>query len=198
MVAIKITQEIKDKNPSLFGSRNIDDIVQTAIPNRFWLTENVVGGYKHRTDLHTADGWKEVVTPVYDSETQRRGVLIEDGEVFTYTIIDLTPEEIAILAEQALNSDISQQAIDQRRADGMQGYDRAMAIIERQYRDGEITAVQAKNAMAYFDPFIEALNRGQWVIVQVNMTGQTVPAPYQQLFNAIKNKVDTYVQINYL
>ena len=47
------------------------------------MTENVVGGYKNRTDLHFADGWKEFITPSYDSATQKLGDIIEEDNIVT-------------------------------------------------------------------------------------------------------------------
>ncbi len=145
-------------------------------------------------------GFYEVVE-VTPSNTQKLGAIYFDAvnEVFTYPLIAKTQTELDQEAENALNSDVSQQAINQRRADGMQGFDRIKAIIERKYRNGEITATQAKNADAYFHPLIKDLNFGSWIIVKglLNAEAANVPAGYQSLFDTIKGKVDNYVTNNY-
>ncbi len=145
-------------------------------------------------------GFFEVVE-VTPSATHKLGAIYFDAvnKVFTYPLINKTQAELDQEAEQALNSDVSQQAIDQRRADGMQGFDRIKAIIERKYRNGEITATQAKNADAYFHALIKDLNFGSWIIVKGLLATEApnVPAGYQALFDTIKGKVDNYVTNNY-
>lgn len=98
-VAIKITQEIKDKNERYnipFVENNaVGKIVKTSFPNKFYVTEPVSGGYATRTDLHEADGFKEIIVPSYNSETQKLGnVVIEVNNNFTYEVINLTQQEI--------------------------------------------------------------------------------------------------------
>lgn len=145
-------------------------------------------------------GFYEVleVTP---SDTQKIGAIYFDSEnsVFTFKLIDLSQEELDAIAEQQLNQDAAQQAIDQRRQDGMHGFDRIKAIIERKYRNGEITANQAKSADSYFHPLIKDLNFGSWIIVKglLDSSILNVPAGYQSLFDSIKSKVDAYVTNNY-
>lgn len=196
MKGIIVTQEIKDKNP--FAENKILNSIYTgALPNKFWVTERVVGGYRGRTDLHPLDGWYDVVEPAI-TDTERLGTLYFDdvNEVFTYTVITKTPEEIAAEDEQNMNSDISQQNIDRRRNAGKEAFDRIKAIIERKFRTGEITGTQALNADKYFHPFIKDLNFGSWHIVQAQLNAEaaTVPAGYQSLFTTIKTKVDNYIQ----
>lgn len=120
MIGIKITQEIKDKNQQPFIQKAaLDSIIRRGQhPNKFHVTENIVGGYQNRTDLHLTDGWKEVVNPTYDAANQKLGGLIEDGDTFTYEVIDLTPEEIADLLE-ANDEETARQIVDGYREDGV-------------------------------------------------------------------------------
>jgi len=96
MKAIVITQQIIDRcaRYGLFQSTPVGSIV-TQMPQRFHVTEPVSGGYQFRTDLHYPDGWRQVVSPEL-SQHQRLGVLYFDAaaDAFTYTVVDLTPEEI--------------------------------------------------------------------------------------------------------
>jgi hypothetical protein len=103
-VAILVTQDLKDKNASFFSNNNVGTIVSKTIPDTFNGVENINGGgYRGRTDLQALDGWKEVVRPSYNTQTQRLGSLIDGGNVYTYEVIDLTAEEI----EARLPSQIS-------------------------------------------------------------------------------------------
>lgn len=146
-----------------------------------------------------AEGFYRVVEPTINPATQKKGAGYLNGNVYTFAVEPKTQAEIDAYNEAQLNADVSQQAIDQRRADGMQGFDRIKAIIERKYRKGEITATQAKNADAYFHPLIKDLNFGSWIIVKglLNAEAPNVPAGYQSLFDTIKAKVDNYVTNNY-
>ena len=179
-------------------AREKDGTIQTysKIPKIF---ENDIAFSQRAIGYLNSKGFYEVVTPAFDSEIEKLGAIEWDAtnEVFTYPKVALTQTELDDKAEQELNSDVYQTAIDQRRSDGQLGYDRFMAIIERKFRSGEITANQAKNALQFFDPLIEALNRGQWILVQIKLNAATVPSGYQSLFTMIQTKVDAYIQNEY-
>lgn len=103
--AIKITQDIKDKNAkynlNFVKNNDVDSIVKTGFPRKFYVTEPVSGGYQTRTDLHESDGWKDIIIPSYNSQTQKLGTtVIEVDDTFTYEVIDLSQEEIDALQEQ--------------------------------------------------------------------------------------------------
>jgi len=94
-VAILVTQELKDKNTAFFSNNNVGTIVIKTIPDVFNGAENInAGGYKGRTDLQDLDGWKEVIKPSYNTQTQKLGSLIDGGNVFTYEVIELTEAEL--------------------------------------------------------------------------------------------------------
>ncbi len=161
--------------------------------------DNDIAFYMRDAAHWNSKGFYEVIE-VTPSDTQERGAIYFDAanDVFTYPLIDLSQAELDAKAERELNSDAAQQAINQRRNDGMQGFDRIKEIIERKYRNGEITANQAKAADAYFHPLIKDLNFGSWILVKGILDGTTnIPAGYQSLFDTIKEKVDAYVTDNY-
>ena len=111
--AILVTQELKDKNESFFSNNTVDTIVIKIIPDVFNGSENInAGGYKGRTDLQTIDGWKNLVQPVI-GENQKRGVLVlyAVNDVYTYTVVDLTDEEIQ--AQKVSESESRKQEIIQ-------------------------------------------------------------------------------------
>src|SRR5690554_2701990 len=117
MKAIKITQEIKDKNKK-YGiswlTKPTDTIIAVPFPNSFYVNQPVSGGYKTRTDLHEADGWKVPEIPEYDPKTHKLGdieeVIFKAGEedeysIFRYTIIAKSQQEIEAdaMAENSQN-----------------------------------------------------------------------------------------------
>lgn len=84
MVAIDINGTIKTRN---------------KIPNKW----NGVLNYSsvNNTEMQIADGWRGVVNPVYNTATEKIGILYFDSinDNFTYQIIDLTQIEIDELSE---------------------------------------------------------------------------------------------------
>jgi len=93
MVAIIITQELKDLNPSLF-KKDVGVIQQLKeLPKSFYSPTLLVGrridGY-NTSDIdpstHIADGFFDVITPTYDTSIERLGVLYFDVDKFTYPI----------------------------------------------------------------------------------------------------------------
>lgn len=120
MPSIKITQEIKDKNDrynyTWLSNAVVDDIVLRGLPNKFFVTEPISGGYQTRTDLHEADGWQTPVVPNgYNPETQILGVIVDIDGIHTYALIDLTTEEIQqrIISEsESKKQDLIQQKLE--------------------------------------------------------------------------------------
>ena len=113
MKAIRISNSIKNKNShDWVQSRDIGDIVvKSNLPNRFHVTENVVGSYHSRTDLHENDGWRPYIIlvdgvhynidPSVLPQKLNTSVIVgyPIGEPlatrthYAYKIIDMTPEE---------------------------------------------------------------------------------------------------------
>ena len=76
---------------------NIQNIVND-IPNRFVFENTTFDNYKMQTDLHFAHGWRDVVIPTCDLNTQKLSDnYVLENDIVTRLVIDLTPEEIAIL-----------------------------------------------------------------------------------------------------
>ena len=74
----------------------INDTIQVfnAIPSTFNNTLNYNSINNEVQQI--ADGWRDVVQPSYNTETQRKGVIFFDtpNDVYTYEVIDLTDEQI--------------------------------------------------------------------------------------------------------
>lgn len=71
----------------------------------------------NNTDMQYADGWRDVVQPSYNTETQKRGVIYFDeaNDVFTYEVIDKTDEEIQ--SELISQSQSNKQELIQRQVE---------------------------------------------------------------------------------
>jgi len=199
MTAITVTQQIKDQNELKEAVGSIKQY--STYPNKYWVTERVVGGYLYRTDLHLADGFKDVILPVLDLATQKKGAIYfdEPNNVFTYAIIELTQLEIDAIVQQQLDADIAQDLINNRKSDGVLQFDRLMAIIERKFNDGTFSAPLAKGMIVYFDESISSITRGNWIVAKDNLetSPATTNAGALNLYNLVKDKVSDYVTNSY-
>ena len=203
MIAITITQVIKDLNPDLFKNYEVGSIRQlSSIPKSFYSPTYFVGqrtdGYQTLIDIHEADGFFDVIQPAI-LDTQKRGVIFFDVDKFTYTVIDKTQQELDDEAQQAEDSDTSSNKHQQYKSDGIRGFDRAFALIHRRFDNGTITGTQAKALAEGLYPSLEPLYKGQWRLVKIYLNAETPPSNTKllKIFNLIKNKVDSYVLENY-
>ena len=203
MIAIIITQVIKDLNPDLFKNYEVGSIRQlSSIPKSFYSPTYFVGhrtdGYQTLIDIHEADGFFDVIQPII-LDTQKRGVIFFDVDKFTYTVIDKTQQELDDEAQRAEDSDTSSNKHQQYKSDGIRDFDRAFALIHRRFDNGTITGTQAKALAEELYPSLEPLYKGQWRLVKIYLDAETPPSNTKLLaiFNLIKNKVDTYVSENY-
>lgn len=99
MKAIIITEELKSLNPSIF--KGAIGFIKTFkdIPKSFksltWENGRLTEGYhKLENSVHEADGFYNVVTPIFDIKTQEKGDLYFNISEFTYTILELQQEII--------------------------------------------------------------------------------------------------------
>lgn len=94
MKAIRVTQELKDLNPTFFESMVVGEIYKVNPPNVFNRADGKVLGYRYNEVMQAEDGFKDIIIPNYDSTIQKFGELIEiDGE-FTYEVLPLTAKEL--------------------------------------------------------------------------------------------------------
>lgn len=96
-VGITVTQDLKTYN-EVFKNDTINQIHRFgSIPKSFaGISKNYqrTDGYHHLTDIHEADGFYNVVTPNYNSETEKLGALYFNVNEFTYNVIAKTDQEI--------------------------------------------------------------------------------------------------------
>ena len=66
----------------------------------------------NNTSMQIADGWKDVIIPVYDTATQKLGDLILDEPNYTYQVLQKTNIELQndALSANELNKQITQQS----------------------------------------------------------------------------------------
>lgn len=149
--------------------------------------------------IHYVDGFRDVVKPAYNTDTQKLGVIFFDtsADVFTYPVVEKTPEEIAAFEQKQIDNDTAQQKVIQRKTDGILGFERIFAIIERKFVAGEITGPQAVTAASILYPLVEPLNHGIWIEAQTRLNNATIPALLQPLYGQIKAVVDEYVSNTY-
>ena len=104
MKAIKITEELKDNNPKLFEGA-VGDIVRVDVPKVFGKGDVIIFGYDTLTDMHEQDGFKNLVTPEYDTDVEKLGNIVESGLNYTYEVLALTDEEIKQRKENEAQSE---------------------------------------------------------------------------------------------
>ena len=83
MIAITVTQELKDLNAELFKNNEVGTIKQLSkIPNSFYSLNYFLGqrtdGYHTLTSIHNLDGFFDVVIPAYNTEIEKLGSLFFD------------------------------------------------------------------------------------------------------------------------
>lgn len=99
MIAITITEVIKNLNPDLF-KQDVGIIKQLKeIPKSLYSPTYLVGrrtdGYQTLpTATHEADGFFDVIIPTYDTSIERLGALYFDVDKFTYPIEAIPQAEI--------------------------------------------------------------------------------------------------------
>ena len=204
MKAITITTAIKNANTNLFKNYAIGGIrTFGSIPTSF---AGVSKNYQ-RTDMyqtlsnaiHEADGFYDVIVPSINDATQKLGAIFFNVTEFTYPVVAKTAQEQADYAQQQEDSDQASQDTNKYKADGVVGFDRSYALIQRRFLDATITANQAKGIGQGLYPALEPLYKGQWQLVKINLAAETPPvnADLLVIFNIIKDKVDDYVTNNY-
>ncbi len=158
----------------------------------------------------------ELDKPVFDPSIERlqrlEEITIDAHPIYTelnqyrisYPVISLTQEQQYDYIQQQEDNDSSAQQFQQYKNDGIQGFDRAYALIIRRKNlptghANKITATQAKNISEGLYEALEPLYKGLWQLVKLNLSNETPPtnAKLLDVFNKIKTGVDNYVSNNY-
>lgn len=180
--------------------------VFNKIPNQWYriATPNqlTVGYNTLSNEEHEADGWRDIVDPVgFDPYTERKTAPIynEADDNYTWETEDLTEDEaIEYVQEQEDKDEDALQLLKYKR-DGVKAFDRAMALIMRRQRNGNITGSQAKAFAQGIYPEIEPLYKGLWQVAKANLNIATPPVNEELLdiWNIIVIKINKYIDNNY-
>lgn len=141
------------------------------------------------------DGWRDIINPQYNTETQKIGSLILVNDSVTYEVINLTQEEIEQRQQSQLDSDSSATALSEAISDGTIMFQRMFAYLQRQFDNGNITATEAKNsAQRLFTPLLP-INYGQFQLAKINLNALTPPANQKELaiLNLAKQQINEYI-----
>jgi len=199
------------KSPNAFKILGADDAVcVTSLPFPLYPSKDIVPIPSLEADLK----WlivNELVKPSFDPFTEKLTRLEEittdphpdhtslDQYRISFTATALTQQEQDDFQQSADDSDNSSSAIQTHKFKGIEGFDRAMALIQRRFDSGTITNAQRKNASNLLYDAIEPLNHGQWEISQTRVNAITPPtnAKMLEIYNKIKNGIDNYVTNNF-
>jgi hypothetical protein len=111
MIAITVTQIIKDLNVELFKNdtvgniRKLKEIPKSLFSPTYFSGQRTDGYHTLPTETHEADGFFNVVIPVYNTATQRLGVLFFDVDNFTYSIEAIPQAELDATTVQVVKDE---------------------------------------------------------------------------------------------
>ena len=115
--------------------------VFNSIPKVFELKPNVFNYDKLDSEVHYADGFRELIIPEITADQYLMQIYFDDAnDYFTYEVGNYDPEEIK---ERAIEKETSDYQVRQQR--GMQLYLRKEAEFRLLYLDGEITKGDLNN-----------------------------------------------------
>lgn len=161
---------------------------------------------------HYSDGWKDIVSPTFNSQTQRLitnevNKILDNGTIigYEYKLYTYTTSEISTNEQNATDNDDSATKVLNRRDDGEIYYKRIMDRIERALRDSQLGVAAIKYSNRYFDVALSPLTRGNWASAQTALSTAPVLTPYTaqektritSLYNEVKEAVNTYVTQTY-
>ena len=200
MIAITVTQIVKDLNISLFKNGVVGEIKELkAIPKRFFSPTYFNGqrtdGY-HTLDvsIHEADGFYEVVEPVFDSTTHYLGVIFFDVDKFTYTVIAYTQAELDANTERELLNDEASQFFNNRKLEGEQYIEKFNAWVFRKVFNSEITKPQAITTLGFFYEALTPLVFGYFEEAKTRITALTTAnAGLNTIKTKILNEIQSYL-----
>lgn len=168
-----------------------------STPNQITVNYNSLSN-----DEHEADGWRDIVDPVgFDPYTERKTVPIynEEEDNYTWETEELTAEEVLDYLQEQEDKDSDAIKLLRYKEDGIKAFDRAMALIMRRLRNGNITGGQAKAFTQGIYPEIEPLYKGLWQVAKANLKIATPPTNEELLdiWNIIVIKINNYVENKY-
>ncbi len=143
------------------------------------------------------DGWRQVVQPEFNPDTQRLGALVYDktNDVVTREVISKTQEEIDIDNQVRLDSDSSAQKFEEDRQKGIQFFDRFLKFMQREVDKGRLTQNQADNADDILFDALLPCSYGKFKISQKRLNAIQEPsnAKLKALLDKAKQQVSDLI-----
>lgn len=186
----KSTQEIIKK--SNYPKLDIEPIIGLD-PDLEWLLVNIEDKPIYDPSIEKIERVEEITTEAHPDYPA-----LNQYKVY-WNVVPLTQEEIDNYTQQQEDNDNAALKIQKYKSDGIIGFDRAYALIQRRFDNGVITGNQAKAIAQGLYPSLEPLYKGLWQLVKANLDSETPPtnAKLLDIFNKIKTGVDNYVANNY-
>ena len=191
-VLIRIsTQEILRKNVN-YPSKEIVPIPSLDADLK-WLIIN-------QLDRPTFEPFTEKLVRVEEITIEAHPIYTElDQYKIYWNIVALTQDEQDAYLQQVEDNDASAKAVLNYKADGVVGFDRAYALIQRKFDNGVITGNQAKALAEGLYDALEPLYKGQWRLTKIRYNALTPPinADLLDIFTTIQTAINNYINDNY-
>ncbi len=143
------------------------------------------------------DGWRQVVIPEFNPDTQRLGALLYDktNDVVTREVIDKSQEEIDQETQSRLDADSSSQKFEDDRQKGMEFFDRFLKFMQREVDNGRLTQTQADNADDILFDALLPCSYGKFKISQKRLNAIQEPsnAKLKALLDKAKQQVSDLI-----
>lgn len=179
-----------------YAKQELEIVIYDEIPKNY---KGTYGYNKFLWQRHYADGFRLLITPIYNPVNQELGAIFfdENNDVFTYPVIALTPQEQQELAvANALKS--IDEAYEQHELNGKEyskNFQRSLAAEFLVFQ--RLTEVEAKQVGAFLKDVFFIINEGQWknALDAINLlSANVVEQPYLE---KIRTEVETYINNNY-
>lgn len=151
------------------------EVQKIGLPTTFTRAngQTIWGGYETRTDLHHADGWRDVVIPAYNDTTQQLGEMYYNlgRDIVTYRVVERTQPTIAEMKAN-IREDLFQLMMEFSQlitaCNNLYGDDKPASLVElittvrglKSVANAEIDALQTRQQIARYTlrgPQVQAL-----------------------------------------
>lgn len=173
------------------------DRIRIGIPRNY---NGIINYNTLSNERFEIDGWRDIVEPNYNTETQKKVELYFDDKnnFFTYRIIDKTQEEINQYKEDLLNSDLSANIRQLQISDGSEIFEKFLVYIQRRFDKKTLTGQQTMQCFNLLYTPLLPLKDGMFRIAQSNLN--SIPNPVNssvlEVFNLAKKQVSDYINNN--
>ena len=171
-----------------------------SIPSSFELRPNVSYYNLQDSSVHYADGFRDLVEQTITDE-QKKGSLVFDAEndVFTYNVIDKTPEEIQaeLDYQNSLPLMNEYEKYKKRQRDGVDAYMMISAEFRLLKLSGELSEAEHNAIEEMLTPIRNEIVAGQWkkgLELLVSLGNEVIGV---ELYDRLYNQINDYILANY-